>query len=140
MSISTSVATIYKADIIQGVMNVSTDVYMVALYTSSASLDNTTTVYTSTNECSGGNYPSGGIVMPNASEVTSGSVAILTFTNPTFINLTLPDVRGCMIYNLSKGSTTVAVFDFGLSIALYTSNFELIVPAPTATTGLIRFN
>jgi len=139
MTITTSVSVVYKADIIQGLMNLG-DTYMVALYTSSASLDAYTTTYTSLDECSAGNYPAGGIVMPSPAEVTDTTVAILTFSNPTFINLTLPDVRGCMIYNASVGNTTVAVFDFGISIALYTSNFELIVPAATATTGLIRFN
>ena len=78
--------------------------------------------------------------MPSAAEVTDTTVAILTFANPTFTNLTLPDVRGCVIYNSSKGNDTVAVFDFGTSISLYTSDFTLVVPAATATTGLIRLN
>lgn len=140
MAITTCVTTTYKVDIIQGFMNVTSDVYMVALYTSSATLGPSTTVYTGVNECSGGNYTTGGIVMPSASEVTDMTTAILTFANPTFINLTLPDVRGCLIYNASKGNATVAAFDFGISIPLFTSNFTLIVPAATATTGLIRFN
>jgi len=140
MTIQTCVTVQYKSDIIQGVQNVSSDVYYVALYTSAATLGPTTLVYTSTNECSGGNYPAGGIIMPSAAEVTDTTVAILTFANPTFTNLTLPDVRGCVIYNSSKGNDTVAVFDFGTSISLYTSDFTLVVPAATATTGLIRLN
>lgn len=140
MTIQTCVTVAYKADIIQGIQNVSSDVYYVALYTSSATLGPTTSVYTATNECSGGNYPAGGIVMPSPAEVTDTTVAILTFANPTFTNLTLPDVRGCLIYNSSKGNATVAVFDFGTSISLFTSDFTLVVPAATATTGLIRLN
>ena len=139
MTIQTSVATVYKADVIQGIQTLS-DTYMVALYDSSASLGPLTPTYTTSNEVSGGNYPAGGIVMPSPAEVTDTTVAILTFANPTFLNLTLADVRGCMIYNASKGNATVAVFDFGTSIALFTSDFTLVVPAATATTGLIRFN
>lgn len=140
MTIQTCVTVDYKSDIMQGVMNVTTDVYMVALYDSSAVLGPTTAAYTTANECSGGNYPAGGIVMPTAAVVVDTTTAILTFANPTFTNLTLPDVRGCMIYNASQSNATVAVFDFGTSIALYTSDFTLVVPAATATTGLIRLN
>lgn len=139
MSITTCVTVQYKSDIIQGFQNLS-NTYMVALYTSSAVLGPTTAVYTTSNECNGGNYPAGGIVMPAPSAVTSDTVEILTFSNPTFINLTLADVRGCIIYNSSVSNDTVAIFDFGVSISLFTSNFTLIVPAATATTGLIRLN
>jgi hypothetical protein len=139
MSITTCVTVQYKSDILQGFQNLS-NTYMVALYTSSAVLGPTTSAYTTSNECTGGNYPAGGIVMPSPDVVTSGTVAILTFSNPTFINLTLADVRGCIIYNASVSNDTVAIFDFGVSISLFTSNFTLIVPAATATTGLIRLN
>lgn len=140
MAITSALATQYKVRVMQGVYNTTSDVYMVALYTSSATLGAGTTSYTSVNECSGGNYPAGGIVMPGATVVQDTTTAILTFSNPTFINLTLPDVHGCMIYNATHTDDCVAVFDFGQSISLFTSNFTLIVPGPTATTGLIRIN
>lgn len=140
MAITSSMANQYKQRIMEGVYNVTSDVYMVALYTSSATLNNTTTQYTSLNECIGGNYPPGGIVMPGASVVLDVSTAILTFSNATFSNLTLPDVRGCMIYDFTQTQDCVAVFDFGQQLSLYTSNFTLIVPGATATTGLIRIN
>lgn len=138
MAIISCVTDSYRDEMIQGIHTLA-DTYMVALYTSSATLGLTTTVYTTSNECTGGNYPAGGIVMPSAAAVLDLNTAILTFSNATFINLTLPDVRGCLIYNFSKGNKSVAVFDFGTSISLFTSDFTLVVPAATATTGLIRF-
>lgn len=139
MAITPSVSTSYKMGMIQGQFFLA-DTYMVALYNSSATLGPTTPSYTTLNEVSGGNYPAGGIVMPGASAVLDVTTAILTFSNATFSNLTLPDVRGCMIYDATQGNTMVACFDFGQSLSLYTSNFTLIVPAATASTGLIRFS
>ncbi len=139
MAITPSVSAAYKLGMIQGDF-VLADTYMVALYTSSATLGPLTATYTTSNECTGGNYPAGGIVMPSAAAVLDVTTAILTFSNATFINLTLSDVRGCMIYDASKGNTMVACFDFGQSLSLYTSDFTLIVPGATATTGLIRFS
>lgn len=138
MTITSSVANIYKEGMLQGTFTLA-DTYMVALYTSSAILGPTTTAYTSTNECSGGNYPPGGIAMTGATVTLDNNTAILSFANSTFINLTLPDVRGCMIYDATQSNDTVACFDFGLSIALTATDFTVIVPAATATTGLIRF-
>jgi hypothetical protein len=139
MTITTCVTNAYKEGMIQGSFTFG-NTYMVALYTSSAVLNQSTGTYTSIGECTGGNYPAGGVVMPGISFALDTNVVILTFSNPMFTNLTLPDVRGCLIYDVTNGSATVAAFDFGLSIALFTSDFSLIVPAATATTGLIRFN
>jgi hypothetical protein len=139
MAIISAIATSYKAEILQGIHTLS-DTYQVALYNSTAILGPDTTTYIPTGECSGGNYPTGGTIVPIPATVEDLNTAILTFNNPTFTNLTLHDVRGCLIYNASKGNKAVACFDFGQSISLFTSDFTLIIPAATASTGLIRFN
>lgn len=138
MAIFSCVTDSYREQMIQGIHTL-TDTYMVSLYTSLATLGLSTTGYTTVDECTGGNYPAGGIVMPTAVAVLDVNTAILTFSNATFINLVQSDVRGCLIYNATKSNDSVAVFDFGSSISLFNSDFTLVVPAATATTGLIRF-
>ena len=69
MAISQAMATSFKVDILNGVHAFGTtvtrgstaaDTFKIALYTSSASLDATTTAYSVTNEVSGTGYSAGG--------------------------------------------------------------------------------
>ena len=60
MPITTTICNSFKLEALQGVHN-STDIYKIALYTSAATLDKNTTVYSTTNEVSGTGYVAGGI-------------------------------------------------------------------------------
>jgi hypothetical protein len=112
-----------------------------ALYTSAANLDATTTAYTTAGQVSstGTNYPAGGLALTSSNPVLSGSTAILNFANLTFPSVTLT-ARGCLIYNTTTTPTnaSVAVFDFGSDKTATDGDFTIIFPAATSTTAVIR--
>ena len=101
----------YKAEILQGVHTLS-DVYKIALYSSSATLDENTTVYSATNEIVAAGYVAGGATLTNATVGFSGSAAVLDFDDVTYTNCSIVARKG-LVYNSSKGNKAVSVVDFG---------------------------
>lgn len=95
------------------------DVFKIALYTSSATLDNTTTVYTATNEItntSGSSYVAGGIALTIATTPTGDTAANAGYISFSPAVWTIADftTRGALIYNSSNGNLAVAVLNFGV--------------------------
>ena len=120
-----------------------TQVYKIALYTNAATLDATTTAYTSTGEASGGNYAAGGQVLavsqvPTIGNQTGMATAYLSFTNAAWTGSIT--ARGALIY-LDNGTTNpaVCVLDFG-SDKTSTSTFTVQFPAVTNTSAIIRIS
>ncbi|MGA1008745.1 MAG: hypothetical protein ACO3SE_09260 [Sedimenticolaceae bacterium] len=135
MAITSAICNSYKQEVLEGV-HASTDTYKVALYTSSATLDATTTAYSATNEASGTGYTAGGATLANFASGLSGSTAYVTFDDVVFSSSTIT-ARGCLIYNSSKSNKAVAVFDFGSDVSSVSGTFTLDLPAAGAS-ALIR--
>ena len=131
MSITSAICNSYKQEIIEGVHS-SSDVYKIALYTSSATLGATTTAYSSTNGISGTGYSAGGATLSGFTSGLSGSTAYLTFTDVAIANATIT-ARGCLIYNSSKSNKAVAVFDFGSEISSVNGTFTVDFPGAGAS-------
>lgn len=125
----------YKADIFNGVHQPG-DTYMIALYTSSATLSNASTAYTSSNEITGTGYTAGGIALAGFTVGTSGATAYLTWsTNPTWPSSTLSGVTTALIYNASRSNKAVAVLTF-TSVSSSSNALEIILPAAGATSTI----
>lgn len=142
MAITQAMCSSFKQELFEAVHNFSAvggDTFYLALYTSSANLDSTTTAYTTTGEVSnvGTNYPTGGSALTSLGVALSGTTAFLDFNDLTFPAVTLT-ARGCLIYNSSKADKAVAVFDFGSDKIATDGDFTVIFPAPTASTAVIR--
>lgn len=135
MAITSALCNSFKQEILEGV-HASADTYKIALYTSSASLDSSTTAYSATNEASGTGYDAGGKVLTGLSTGLSGSTAYLTFSDPVWLDATIT-ARGCLIYNSSKSNKAVAVFDFGSEIISVNGTFTVDLPVAGAS-ALIR--
>ena len=126
-----------RAGLMNGTINFASDTFYLALYTNSATLDQTTTAYTTTGEASGGNYIAGGQVVTAtvSSETTaSGSVSYVTFTAPAWTGAIT--ARGALIYTPGDNGA-VCVLDFG-NDKTSTSTFTVTMPANTSTSALIR--
>ena len=134
MSILQTQTTSFKAELYQAIHNLSTDTLKVALYTGNADLNETTTVYTTSNEVSGGGYVAGGVVLTGVTINTSGFTAYVNFNNVNFSAAVT--ARCALIYNSSKGNKSIAVLDFGSDKT--SSSFVLTMPTNTPTTALIR--
>lgn len=127
--------TSFKSECWQAIHNLLTDTIKIALYTNLASLDETTTVYTTSNEITDSGYTAGGQVMTGALISTSGYTAYATFDNPSWSGALT--ARYALIYNSSKANRSIAVLDFGAD-KVSTTTFTITLPANTATSALIR--
>jgi hypothetical protein len=136
MSILQTQTTSFKAELYQGIHDLTTDVIKIALYTANANLNADTTVYTTTNEIVGTGYTAGGKVMTGITVNTSGYTAYVGFGNVVWTPGAFT-ARCALIYNSSKGNKSVAVLDFG-SDKTTTATFTITMPANTASTALIR--
>ena len=126
-----------RSGLVNGTINFATDTFYLALYTNSATLDQTTTAYTAVGEASGGNYVAGGLVVTAsiASENTStGSTTYVNFSSPAWTGAIT--ARGALIYTPGDNGA-VCVLDFG-SDKPSTTSFTVQMPANTATSALIR--
>lgn len=130
---------VFKTGILNGSFDFSTDTFYLALYTNSATLDATTTAYTTTGESSGGNYSAGGLPLTVTQTPTtgpSGTTAYISFGNVSWTGAIT--ARGALIYK-SGDNGAVCVLDFGsdkTSVATFTVQF----PSATNSSAIIRIS
>lgn len=142
MAISQAMCTSFKVGILDGDFDFgtgTTQVFKIALYTSSASLDATTTAYTTSNEVVGTGYSAGGNTLTVSQVPTStGTTAWLDFADSTWSSATIT-ARGALIY-LANGTTNpaVCVLDFGSDKTSTNGDFTIIFPAADSSNAIIR--
>ena len=136
MSIVQTQTTSFKAELYQGIHALTTDVIKIALYTANANLNADTTVYSSLNEASGGNYVGGGAILTPVTVSLSLSDATAYVGFPNYSWTGTITARCALIYNSSKGDKSIAVLDFGSDKTQ--TNFTITMPLNTSTTALIR--
>ena len=133
--------TSFKVEILKGVHNftAASNVFKLALYTNSATLNAATTAYTSSNEISGTNYTAKGQFVTTVTPVASGTTALVDMANEVFSNVTISAVRGALIYNeAASGDPSVCVLDFGSDKASSSGDFTIIFPTADASNAIIR--
>ena len=137
MSIIQTQTTSFKAQLYQGIHDLTTDVIKIALYTANANLNEDTTVYNSTNEVPNtGTYSAGGAQLTPITIGTSGYTAFVGFPNISWTGAIT--ARCALIYNDTvAGKPSIAVLDFG-SDKTSVGTFTITMPANTATAALIR--
>jgi hypothetical protein len=136
MSIIQTQTTSFKAQLYQGIHDLTTDVIKIALYTASANLNEDTTVYSSTDEVAAtGTYSLGGAQLTPITIGTSGYTAFVGFPNISWTGAIT--ARCALIYNSTQGNKSIAVLDFG-SDKTSVGTFTITMPANTATAALIR--
>ena len=136
MSIIQTQTTSFKAQLYQGIHDLTTDVIKIALYTANVNLNEDTTVYSSTNEVPNtGTYVAGGAQLTPITIGTSGYTAFVGFPNISWTGAIT--ARCALIYNSTQGNKSIAVLDFG-SDKTSVGTFTITMPANTATAALIR--
>jgi len=143
MAITQAVANSFKQQVLQGQHNFTLttgNVFKLSLYTSAATLDSSTTVYTSTNEVANtGQYVTGGGTLVNITPFVSSGVACVDFNDLSFTGVTLT-ARGALIYNTSNTNAAVCVLDFGADKTATSGTFTIQFPANTTTAALLRIS
>lgn len=147
MAISQAMATSFKVEILDGIHNFGTgvvrastaaDTYKIALYTSAATLDASTTAYTTSNEVVGTGYTAGGNTLTVSVVPTStGTTAYLSFSNTSWTTATIT-ARGALIYNSTQGNKAVAVLDFGSDKTSTAGTFQINFPTADSSNAIIR--
>ena len=144
MAITQAMCTSFKQELLEGQHDFRTTghTFYMALYTSSATLDATTTDYTATNEVSGTGYTAAGQALTNVNPTTSGTTAFTDFADETWTTATIT-ARGAMIYNTTTGggtSTTdsVIILDFGGDKTSTAGDFTVQFPTADASNAIIR--
>ena len=153
MAITQAMTTSFKAQLLLGVhdfrpsADTGADVFKLALYTSSASLDANTTAYTASNEVSssGTNYTAGGVIIATATTplaTNTSATAGVGFVTPSgnfiYTNVTLSTAfDAVLLYNNTQSNKAVSVHTFG-SQTITAGTFTLTMPNNTTSLALIR--
>ena len=139
MAITQALASSFKSELLQGIHNFSDaggDTFKIALYTSSATLDSSTTAYSATNEVSGPGYSAGGATLTNLGVSLSGTTAYIDFDDVLWTSASI-SAAGALIYNSSESNKAVAVLSFGGTYTSTSGNFQVTFPAATSSTAII---
>ena len=144
MSIQHGQCTSFKQELLNGYHAFSSafraaDTFKIALYTSSASLDYTTTVYSPTNEVSGTGYVSGGNVLTPIDPASAGQTAYLSFNDISWPSASFT-ANGALIYNATQGNRAVFILAFGNDKTTVNQTFTVAFPTNGATTSVVRIS
>ena len=148
MSILQGATTSFKVELLQAVHNfgpTSPNTFKVALYTASADINASTTVYSTTNEVTGTGYTAGGNTLVISTSPTSGNnssnipTAYISFTNTSWTSASFT-ARAALIYNSSQSNKSVAILDFGTDKTVSNDTFQIIFPTPDANSAIVRIS
>ena len=132
----------FKTGLMNGTFNFASGTFYIALYTNNATLDATTTAYTTTGEVSATGYTAGGQVLtisqtPTIGNQTGAATSYISFNNAVWTSALT--ARGALIYLSGSGNPAVCVLDFGNDKSS-TNTFTVQFPAVTNTSAIIRIS
>jgi len=140
MSITSALCTSFKQEILVGTHNftaTSGNTFKLALYTSSATLNASTTAYTTSNEVSGTGYTAAGAALTSVTPTTSGTTAFCDFADLTFSSSTIT-ANGALIYNDTQSDEAVCSLAFGGDKTSTAGDFTIQFPTADASNAIIR--
>lgn len=124
------------------------DTFKAALYLASATIDASTTAYTSTGEVTSANYTAGGVAVTNANPPTSTNTSATAGTGywtpsasivygSVGSPVTFASFDCVLIYNSSQSDKAVSVHTFTAQ-TVTSGTFTLTMPSNTTSTALLR--
>jgi len=141
MAITQAMCTSFKKELLEAGHNFKNSggsAFKLALFTSSASLDASTTAYATTNEVTGTGYSAGGSALTRVDPSTSGTTALTDFADLTFSTATIT-ANGALIYNDdASNDAAVIVLAFGGDKTSTAGDFTIQFPTADASNAIIR--
>ena len=142
MAITSAVCNSFKTEALKAIHNFtasSGNTFNLALYTSSATLNKSTTAYTTSNEVANGNgYTTKGIALTSVTPVLSGDTAVCDFANVSFTSASFT-ANGCLIFNdTASGDPAVCAIAFGGDKTVTSGTFTIEFPAADASNAILR--
>ena len=143
MAITSAVCNTFKTEALRAIHNFtasSGNTFNLALYTSSATLNKTTTAYASTNEItntSGSAYSAKGIALTSVTPALSTDTACCDFADISWTSASFT-ANGCLIFNdTAAGDPAVCAIAFGGDKTVTSGTFTIEFPAATAGNAII---
>ena len=143
MAITTAMCTSFKGELLGGTHDLDTHTLKIALIKASpsgtygAATTNYSDVTGNSDESTGTNYSAGGQNLDGATISTTGTTAIVDFTDEVFTNVTT-SADGCIIYNSSASNKAICVIDFGGTVSATAGDLTIQFPAADASNAVIR--
>ena len=146
MAITQAVCDSFKKELLEGEHDFRSsggDQFKLALYGSSASLSNTTTAYTTSQEVSAsGTYSAGGGNLTSTGAAATNNTSFIDFSDIRFTSATI-SAQAAVIYNSNTSATTntnaaVMVLDFGAVKTSTSGTFTVQFPTNNATSAILR--
>jgi len=146
MAIAQAMSTLFKKDVLLGDHHLDTDTIMIALYTSSATLNAATDGYITANEVANGNgYSTGGVALASKTVGENSTSGVFDAADPEFTSATFTS-RGALIYNKTLGDASsnargaIAILDFGGDFSVSGGTFKIVFPAATKDNAIVRID
>ena len=143
MAITSAICNSFKVEILKAVHNFtasSGNTFNLAMYTSSATLNKSTTAYSSTNEISntsGSSYSAKGKAITSVTPVLSSDTAVCDFANISWTSASFT-ANGCLIFNdTASGDPACCAIAFGGDKTVTSGTFTIEFPAATAGNAII---
>ena len=144
MEITSAICNSFKTEILTAVHDFTAstgNTFNLALYTSSATINKSTTAYSATNEISntsGSAYSAKGNALTSVTPVLDSDTAVCDFSNTSWTTATFT-ANGCMIFNDSaSGDPAVCTIAFGGDKTVTSGTFTIEFPAAAAATAIIQ--
>ena len=140
MAIATAMCTSFKKELLEAkhnFLNSGGDTFKLAMFTSSVTLNASTTAYATSNEITGTGYTAGGGTLTRVDPSTSSTTALTDFANLTFSSSSLT-ANGALIYNDSNSDRAVCSLAFGADKTSSSGDFTIQFPAADASNAIIR--
>lgn len=129
----------FLKELLQGIhdFRVAGDVFKISLYDSTATLNSSTTAYTTTGEITGTGYSAGGATLTNVEPASGGTTGYTSFSTVTWSE-SIITARGALIYNSTESNKAVMVLDFGMNRSSESGTFSITFPTADSTSAIIR--
>ena len=143
MAITSAICNSFKTEILKAVHNFtasSGNTFNIALYTSSATLNKSTTAYSTSNEISntsGSAYVAGGKALTSVTPALSTDTACCDFADISYTSASFT-ANGCLIYNDTNADRAVCAVAFGSDKTVSSGTFTIQFPAADASNAIVR--
>ena len=143
MAITSAICNSFKTEVLEAKHNFLAsggNTFNLALYTSSATLNKSTTAYSSSNEISntsGSAYSAGGAALTSVTPALSTDTACCDFADLSFTSASFT-ANGCLIYNDTNGDRAVCAIAFGSDKTVTSGTFTIQFPTADASNAIIR--
>ena len=143
MAITSAICNSFKQEILVGTHNFTASsghTFKIALFTSDATLNKSTTAYSTSNEISntsGSAYSAGGATLTSVTPTLSTDTAVCDFADVSYTSASFT-ANGALIYNDTQSDKAVAVIAFGGDKTVSSGTFTIQFPTADATNAIIR--